>query len=395
MWKADMKELLEDIRNLLQAGKYRNEEQVRFSLVARVLQKLDWNIWNPEQVYTEFKPNPYNDNKKLDIALFLNGHTPSVFIEIKSPDKLNNKTELDKAETQLKDYNADLTALFTILTDGNQWRFYYSQEGGTFSQKRFKTIRLVSDDLEDIEIAFEMFLRKEVVQNGKAKKEAYSYLQLSRKQKIMEESMPEARRAVETNPLLNLVLALKKTTLSRGLNISEDEALDFIKNHNAKKTSHIELSNTRDIGTSTRIISTPHAPLPTTVPISSQRTNYGSNPPDLTHTKLENGLIGNYKINSWSGLITVCLRQLFNSGWTIEKVHSLTTINIKSGHITESGFKVIDGYQYSFQGLDANRSARALIDLSKASGLNLVVDFVWRDKQGAIYPNQKGRIKVN
>ncbi|MCX6235305.1 MAG: type I restriction enzyme HsdR N-terminal domain-containing protein [Bacteroidetes bacterium] len=104
-----MKEILSDVRNLLNSRKYRNEEQVRFSLVARILQKLDWDIWNPEQVHTEFRTNQKDDTRKVDIALFCNKDYPSIFIEIKSSDKLNNQAELAKAEINLKDYNADLT----------------------------------------------------------------------------------------------------------------------------------------------------------------------------------------------------------------------------------------------------------------------------------------------
>jgi len=317
-----MKDILEDIINQLKGGKFRNEEQVRFSLVARILQKLDWDIWNPDQVYTEFKPNPANDNKKVDVALFLNGSTPSIFIEIKSPEKLNNSIELLKAETQLKDYNADLTALFTILTDGNQWRFYYSQEGGTFSQKRFKTVKFVTDDIEDIEAAFEMFLKKEVVLNGEAKKKAYSFLQLSRKQKILEECLPQARRITEANPLLNLVEALVEAAEENGLDISKEEALEFIQNH--KTRGHI-ITEPRHQETT--------VPPPTTTNIqpSTDRTNYGSNPPNLKFTKVETGVIGNLRENKWNRLLTVCLKQLFNNGWTQERILSVTTVNIRNG----------------------------------------------------------------
>ncbi len=382
-----MKEIIEDIRNLLNADKYSNEEQVRFSLVARIIQKLDWNIWNPKQVYTEFKPNPTNDNKKVDIALFLNGNSPSIFIEIKSPEKLNNSNELLKAETQLKDYNADLTALFTILTDGNQWRFYYSQEGGTFSQKRFKTIKLKSDDVEDIEMAFEMFLKKDVVQNGDAKDKAYSYLQLSRKQKIMEECIPQAKREIENNPLLNLVGALIQTTQIKGLNISDEEALEFIQNFNAKKTGHSEFQELRtESQTQSKL---------RTIATTKERTNYGDNPPNLKFTVIEMGTIGSQKKKNWNQLLTVCLKQLINSGWSKEEINTTPSVKIIKGHPTKDGFNIIEGTQFFLRYLNANNAAKALIDLSRRSGFKLEIDFYWTSEQRAAYPNKKGRISVN
>ncbi len=384
-----MKEIIEDIRNLLIIGKYRNEEQVRFSLVARILQKLDWDIWNPEQVYTEFKPNPTNDNKKVDIALFLDGNSPSIFIEIKSPEKLNNSNELLKAETQLKDYNADLTALFTILTDGNQWRFYYSQEGGTFSQKRFKTIKIIDDDIDDIEVAFEMFLKKDVVQNGEAKNKAYSYLKLNRKQQIMEECLPQAKREIENNPLLNLVGALIQTTQEKGLDISHKEALEFIQNYNAKRTGHSEnREQLLEHQTQSKI---------STISTTEERTNFGGDPPDLTFTSIETGSIGNRQEKKWNRLLTVCIQQLIDTGWTMEKINFTTTVklNIVNGHATKKGFHVIKGTQFSIQGVEANKAAITLIDLSRSSGLKLNIDFFWRDKTGAAFPNKKGKIAMN
>jgi len=389
--KVTMREILEEIRSLLKAGKYRNEEQVRFSLVARILQELDWNIWNPEQVYTEFKPNPTNDNKKVDVALFLDGDSPSIFIEIKSPEKLNNPTELLKAENQLKDYNADLTALFTLLTDGNQWRFYYSQEGGTFSQKRFKTIKLIDDNMDDIESAFEMFLQKEVVQSGEAKKKAYSYLQLSRRQKIMEECLPQARRKTESNPLLNLVEALIEVTTDNKLDISEEEALEFIQNHQEKKTS-VNIETREQKSKIKTHQSSPNIKTPETI---QDRTNYGSNPPDLKFTRIESGIIGNQRANKWNKLLSICLQQLFNNGWTKERILSVTRVNIEEVHSTQSGFHVIEETQFSHQYVNSPDAARALIDLARSSGLKLEVDFFWKDKPGAAFPNKKGRIVMN
>ena len=39
-----LRQIIEDIRRKLQAGVYQNEEHVRLSLVARVVQALGWDI---------------------------------------------------------------------------------------------------------------------------------------------------------------------------------------------------------------------------------------------------------------------------------------------------------------------------------------------------------------
>jgi len=65
-----LRHTLEDIRHKLNAGVYQNEEHVRLSLVARVVQELGWDIWNPREVNCEFTTAPNEDSKKVDMALF-------------------------------------------------------------------------------------------------------------------------------------------------------------------------------------------------------------------------------------------------------------------------------------------------------------------------------------
>src|SRR3989442_3317296 len=119
-----MQSTLEDIRQKLREGVCKNEEHVRLSLVSRILQELGWNIWNPEEVNTEFVVVPDEDNSKVDIALLLRSYLPSVFIEVKAVGKLQGA--IKHIETQLRNYNRNNTAIFTVITDGQRWRFYYS-----------------------------------------------------------------------------------------------------------------------------------------------------------------------------------------------------------------------------------------------------------------------------
>ena len=107
-----MQDTLADIRAKLQSRAYTNEEHVRLSIVARVLQQLGWDIWNPGEVNTEYPPVPSEDKKKVDLALFVNSFAPSVFIEVKAVGKLQDKDALSRTEQQLRNYNRDNTAMF-------------------------------------------------------------------------------------------------------------------------------------------------------------------------------------------------------------------------------------------------------------------------------------------
>src|SRR3972149_2052194 len=113
-----MKDILTDIKAGLQNGDYSNEEHVRLSLVARVLQKLDWNIWDPKEVNAEFVVVPNEDKTRVDLALFLKPAMPSVFVEIKAVGQVQGR--LSEIERQVRDYNRNNTALFSIITDGRE-----------------------------------------------------------------------------------------------------------------------------------------------------------------------------------------------------------------------------------------------------------------------------------
>jgi len=113
-----MKDVLTDILRKLSDGVYKNEEHVRLSLVSRILQELGWDLWNPNEVNSEFPVIPQEDKTRIDLALFLTPYVPSVFLEIKAFGKLEGN--INQIEQQLLDYNRNNTALFSIITDGRK-----------------------------------------------------------------------------------------------------------------------------------------------------------------------------------------------------------------------------------------------------------------------------------
>jgi len=102
-----MKEIIADIQLKLRESAYQNEEHVRFALVGRILQALGWDVWNPRQVYTEYKPIPTENQSRVDYALFTGSDIPWVFIEVKAVGLVG--TNLSAIETQMRDYNTNLT----------------------------------------------------------------------------------------------------------------------------------------------------------------------------------------------------------------------------------------------------------------------------------------------
>lgn len=229
MCEETMKIIIEDIRAKLSNNQYKNEEHVRLSLVARVVQALGWNIWNPVEVNCEFNTVPNEDKTRVDMALFLNVYHPAVFIEIKSVGKM--ESILKDVEKQVRDYNRNNTATFSIITDGQKWRFYSSQTPGEFYQKMFKTIDLLSLDssINDIEQAFYTFLSKENIVSGRAFSEADKYLHLNQKERVMKDELPRAKIDAENEPNISLVDHFVKRMTKVNFEISHGDATDFIK----------------------------------------------------------------------------------------------------------------------------------------------------------------------
>jgi len=222
----DMLEILEDIQDKLQEGFYYIEEHVRVCIVLRILQQLSWDIWNPTEVNTEFKTVPNEDATRVDVALFANQYSPSVFIEIKAVGKMDG--DLGRIEQQLRDYNRNNTAEFSIITDGQKWRFYYSLASGEFGKKCFKHIDIVKDDLDDVALLFQAFLAKAEILNGNAKKEATHYLDLNQRQQAMEDAFPKARRLSQEPPYPRLPEALITIVQQSGIHVSLQEVESFL-----------------------------------------------------------------------------------------------------------------------------------------------------------------------
>ncbi len=239
--EVNMNEILSDIRDKLAKNYFQNEEHVRISLVLRILVELGRDIWNPKEVNSEFKAVPNEDTSRVDIALFLNEYLPpSIFIEIKSVGKID--TDLFRIEQQLRDYNRNNTAQFSIITEGQKWRFYYSQTGGEFSQKCFKVIDIIQNDLSDVVNSLTLFLSKDEILSGNSKKEAERLLKLNQKQRALEDALPRAKRMISEYPFPSLPQALVEIASKLGFTITEEEAKEFAQQSTQKNTTKEKFS---------------------------------------------------------------------------------------------------------------------------------------------------------
>jgi len=241
-----MEATLNELRSLFGRGALKNEQHIRVCVVCRILQELGWNIWNPDEVDLEFACAPDEDSTKVDVALRCTPLKPDVFIETKAYGQIRNR--LSDIERQLRDYNRNNTAMFSIITDGAEWRFYYSQTGGEFSQKCFKVLNILREPVEDVHANFRALLQKTEVQNGNAERQAIAYLRLTQKQRLMEDLLPEARRKVLEAPFPPLPKALVDLVTEQGVEVSTEEAAAFISDFQERRPSPPRAASAANIG---------------------------------------------------------------------------------------------------------------------------------------------------
>jgi len=363
---------LEDIQRRLRENQYKNEEHVRLSLVARILQEYGWDIWDPTEVNTEFVPVPEEDNKRVDFALFVPPQTPAVFIEVKP---IGGITNLAQTERQLRDYNRNMAATFCIITDGREWRFYYSLTPGEFRDKCFRTANLLTDDLSDIKRTFAVFLDKNQVQSTEARKQAENLLSLNRTERILADCLPDARRAVLRPPYPNLPDALKALAEQRGISVSREDAAAFIEKSEKQ-------------------------PPPPDKDREPQRRTDGvteydpDNPPDLSRTAITSATIGGQGARNWNDLVAAGIRLAWEQGHTdIAEMRNWSGANIRPGRHTRNGFHLVRGANVSFQYVQASRAWEIASKIAAKLRVPITVDFIWRDDPDAAHPGQQARMQ--
>lgn len=380
-----MKDTISDIRQKIANLAYKNEEHVRLSLVARVLQKLGWNIWDSCEVNSEYNATPHEDSTRVDIALFSTPRRPDVFVEVKAVGKLS-RDSLQKAELQLRNYNRDNTAPFSIITDGQIWRFYLSQSGGKFSDKCFKVVDLLNDDLDGIEVLLCTFLKKIEIENGNAIREAHKYLRLTEKQRVMEDLLPQARRVILEPPFPSLPDALIELVAEEGFTINVEETQDFIKKTASRMPppSQPQVAPPRQIVTAER-----QSAFGTTAEILPFRPD---EPPNLTFTKIIKATFGTQSTNKWNALVRCAVKEALQKNMSISRLKSLLS-NVQEGQKNDEGYRPLPGMNVSVGGVAADNAWSLALLLAKELNVEITVRFRWREKDGAAYPGKEGLLQ--
>ncbi|MGN7613104.1 SUMF1/EgtB/PvdO family nonheme iron enzyme [Magnetococcales bacterium HHB-1] len=220
-----MKAFIKEIQERLTIGAYRSPEQVRFSLVAGLLHKLDWDLWNPKQVHL--------GPEELAISLFpFTPEKPEIVIQVTWEKPLPKESRAGPRAF----------SPFFILTNGNEWRINYTDHPGQTSDVRIKSLTILEQDLHEIATLFHTFLSYQTHIDGTVKKLIHHQLnrRLPRKD-ILPRLLPRAQKLHEKNPQYTVGQSLWHLVKRTNASISKEEVRRFLAE---QKTAEAEQDHT-------------------------------------------------------------------------------------------------------------------------------------------------------
>jgi len=119
--------------------------------------------------------------------------------------------------------------------------------------------------------------------------------------------------------------------------------------------------------------------------------------PRLTHTKLIDATIDGDRLvkPNWNSLLDEMLRQIMKRVDSFAELHRICPVNMIEGRKEDEGYGYLPDIDVSVQGQDANGACRAVVTAAQTLGMNLDIGFMWRLKESAAYPGERGRIRVS
>lgn len=179
-----------------------DEAATKQAIILPLLHQLGWNTYDINEVTPEFSV----ENRRVDYSLRLN-NTNEVFLEVKKTGE-----DLQGFQEQLLDYSFRQGVELAVLTNGRTWWFYLPTKKGDWKARKFYTIDIIQQELQDVVQRFNDLLSRNNVQTGKAIQHAESIYKGKQKKKLIEETIPEAWNKIITEPDSLLIDLLSETT---------------------------------------------------------------------------------------------------------------------------------------------------------------------------------------
>ncbi|WP_375567600.1 T4SS efffector SepA family protein [Oceaniradius stylonematis] len=119
--------------------------------------------------------------------------------------------------------------------------------------------------------------------------------------------------------------------------------------------------------------------------------------PRLTHTKVLDAAIDGEPLAkpNWNSLLDEMLRRAMKRVGSFEELHRTCPVNMVKGRKEDEGYGYLPEIDISVQGQDANGACRAVVTAAQALGMSLDLGFMWRLKETAAHPGERGRIRIS
>jgi hypothetical protein len=198
-----MGNLLELINKIKEDRKFRtfDESSTKQFVVLRILSSLGWNIYDPDEIQPEYSIGSF----KVDFAL-KHKEVVKVFIEVKRFGE-----PLENHQEQLLKYAFQRGIKLAVLTNGGSWWFYLPLMEGSWERRKFYTIEIYEQDINDVVDKFEKLLSKKNVMTDRAITNAEQIYENRLKEHLIRQALPKAWEKLLLEPDELLVELLSET----------------------------------------------------------------------------------------------------------------------------------------------------------------------------------------
>lgn len=242
----ELKEHIYQIQSDIRAGFFRNEASVSQGIILRILQALNWPIFDSRVVCPEYKV----EGRRVDFALCHPSNKPLIFIEVKQVG------QSEGADRQLFEYAFHLGVPMAVLTDGQEWHFYLPGEQGLYQERRVYKLDLLERDTKECESRLKRYLDYQDSCSGKALGEARLDYQSITKNRQITSTLPLAwEKLIEESDELLIELLADKVESLCGFKPDPDIVSNFLLN-GTKLSAETNTSNYRNKTTQAKKSST-------------------------------------------------------------------------------------------------------------------------------------------
>lgn len=212
---------IDDLKQLIAGRSFRSEAEISRGVVSRVLNELEWPVFDVQVVAPEFKIG----TRKVDYALCHPPGRPSVLLEVKDLGKADGR-----GEKQLFEYCFHQGVPIAVLTDGRTWSFFFPAGQGTYEERRFARIDLIRDDPEDSARTLTDYLRADDVRSGQARKRAQHDYEAARLEREAASTYASVWKKLLSGPESSLLdLFSEKVQQATGVRPDRTGAAEFIR----------------------------------------------------------------------------------------------------------------------------------------------------------------------